>query len=122
MPDPKDFSVAKSKSPYKIQQAPPFKRDASETMEQAYLRQRADMEANDTQHKQLVANLDSLSSDFVALFTNLSTIRGKLNNAGNYQQLDKQHSQAIRKIIKLVDLINGVITNKIIPLIDDLGK
>lgn len=116
------YPTNRSNNPYKIKLAPNYKADNSDDMERAFMLQRAEQEAANTQHKQLVSNLDSLSSDFVALFSTFSIIRNKLVDAERTPFLSKLHLVKIRIIVKLVDKINSVITNKIIPLIDELGK
>jgi hypothetical protein len=116
------YPVTKGGSPYKIKLAPNFKADSSDDMERAYFRNRAAEEAANNQHKQLIGNLDSLSSDFVSLFNTLTIIREKLKQNSRIPFLSKFHFTKIRILIKLVDKINSVIMNKIIPLIDELGK
>ena len=117
-----NYPVTKGGSPYKIKLAPNFKADSSDDMERAYFKTRAEEEAANNQHKQLVGNLDSLSSDFVTLFNTLTIIREKLKENSRIPFLSKFHLAKIRFLIKLVDKVNGVIMNKIIPLIDELGK
>lgn len=116
------YYPTKDKSPYQIKLAPNFKPDSSDDMERAFFKTRAEQEAANNQHKQLIGNLDSLSSDFVALFNNLTNIRTKLKDTTHLPFISKFHFAKIRIIVKLVDKINGIITNKIIPLIDELGK
>lgn len=116
------YYPTKDKSPYQIKLAPGFKADGSDDMERAFFKTRAEQEAANTQHKQLIGNLDSLSSDFVTLFNNLTNVRVKLKETTKMPFISKFHLAKIRIIVKLVDKINGVITNKIIPLIDELGK
>ena len=91
-------------------------------MNDAFLERRAEEEARNTAHKQLIGNLDSLSSDFMSLFTTLSTMRGKINQAMMLPMLRKEHLQLLKSLSKYVDEINGKITNKIIPEIDGLGR
>lgn len=117
-----EYSARRSKSPYKIQVAPGFTRDASDIMNDAFLERRAEEEARNTAHEQLIGNLDSLSSDFMSLFTTLSTMRGKINQAMMLPMLRKEHLQLLKSLSKYVDEINGKITNKIIPEIDGLGR
>lgn len=122
MPDNKEYSIGKSKSPYKIKQAPPFKRDNSKELEAAFYQQRSSEESHNNQHKQLIGNLDSLSGDFVALSNNFTTIRQKLYDSSYLPLKKRKHSLILRMIIKYVDKINGILIAKIIPLIDKLGR
>jgi hypothetical protein len=89
---------------------------------QEFLGIRGELEALNNQHKQLIGNLDSLSGDFIGLFTNMSNIRNKLNETLALPGLDKMHLDELRKMIKIVDKLNSVIVGKIIPMIDELGK
>lgn len=118
----KDFSIGKSRSPYKIQVAPGFNADNSAERMQAYLAIRGEQEAMNTQKKQLIGNLDSLSSDFQSIFTIFSNIRSKLNETERLPFISKMHLNVLRTLIKIVDKLNSVIANKIIPMIDELGK
>lgn len=122
MPEANQFSIQHSRSPYKIQVAPGFKADASDDMYRAFLANRGEEEARNNQHKQLIGNLDSLSSDFVSLFSIMSTIRNKMNETSRLEGVDREHLHTIRKIIASIDKINTEIVNKIIPEIDELGR
>ena len=106
MPDAKEFSVGKSRSPYKIQVAPGFNRDNSGEREQAFRAIRGEQEAMNTQHKQLIGNLDSLSSDFVSLFTTMSNIRNKIEETTRMPFISEMHLKELRKIVKIVDKNN----------------
>lgn len=122
MSDNKEYSVGRSRSPYKIQVAPGFKADNSSERDQIFRAMRGEQEALNTQHKQLIGNLDSLSGDFVGLFTNLSNIRNKINDTMSLPFISRMHLEELRYILKTVDKLNSVITLKIIPAIDELGK
>lgn len=118
----KDYSIGKSRSPYKVQVAPAFNADNSAERMRAYLALRGEQEARNTQKKQLIGNLDSLSSDFQSIFTTFSNIRNKLNETERLPFISKMHHRILRTLIKTVDKLNSVIVNKIIPLIDELGR
>ena len=74
------YSVGKAPSPFKISVSPGFEFDNSPRRMQEFLGIRGELEALNNQHKQLIGNLDSLSGDFIGLFTNMSNIRNKLND------------------------------------------
>lgn len=116
------YSVGKAPSPFKLSVNPGFEFDNSPRRMQEFLRIRGELEALNNQHKQLIGNLDSLSGDFIGLFTNMSNIRNKLNETLALPGLDKMHLDELRKMIKIVDKLNSVIVGKIIPMIDELGK
>lgn len=122
MPDAKEFSIGRSRSPYKVEVAPSFKSDNSGEREQAFRAIRGEQEARNTQKKQLIGNLDTLSNDFTRMFTVFSEIRTKLRETERMPFLKRRQALVLKTIIKLVDKINSIITNKIIPLIDELGN
>ena len=122
MAQPTEYSARRSKSPYKIQVAPGFNRDGSETMNDAFLQRRAEEEAVNNSHDQLIGNLDTLSSDFMTLFTTMSTIRSKVDQTMLLPFLKKQHLNKLKLLSRYVDDINKIITLKVIPEIDELGR
>lgn len=122
MASPTAYSVKHSRSPYKIQVAPGFNRDASGIMSEIFMQKRAEEEARNNTHEKLIGSLDSLSSDFMTLFTTLSTIRSKVDETMRLPFIKKEHIQKLRLLSKYIDEINSKITLKVIPTIDELGN
>lgn len=116
------YSAKYSRSPYKVEVAPGFKADNSAEMDLIHREMQGEQEARSYEHKQLIGSLDSLSSEFINLFSTLSVIRNKAEDATKMDGVDTLHVKSLNKIISLVDQINSVIINKIVPEIDELGR
>lgn len=122
MSDNRQYSVSKSPSPYKVTQAPGFEYDNSPRLKQAFLYQRGGEEAANNAKQQLIGNLDSLSSDFVTLFTIMSTIKGKLEETKRLPFISQEHLMKIKKLNIIIEKINKAIVTQAIPTIDGLGR
>lgn len=116
------YSTKYSRSPYKVEVAPGFKADNSSEMELIHREMQGEQEARSAQHAQLIGSLDSLSGEFINLFSTMSVVRNKAEEATRLDGIDARHVKSLNKIISIIDKINSAIINKIVPEIDNLGR
>lgn len=116
-----EFSALRSSSPYKIRRDKGFIQDATPQMSQRYWMQKAQEYNTFYQKEQMFGELEKLEPMLVDLFKQISYITEFINSQQNQPLINKKQLESLRKIVKILNRLNTVVSTKILNELDKLG-